>query len=71
MKNNQLQSILYHIKQTNLEINVIIKDENIWATQKAIAELFGANVPAISKHLSNIYTERELNEEATISKIKF
>lgn len=70
MKNNQIQSIIYHIKYTDLEVNVVIKDESIWATQKAIAELFGVNVPAISKHLKNIYEECELNEEATISKME-
>lgn len=70
MGNNQLQSILYHIKQTDLQINVIVKDESIWATQRAIAELFGVNVPAISKHLSNIYQEGELSELATISKME-
>lgn len=70
MGNNQLQSILYHIKQTDLQINVIVKDESVWATQRAIAELFGVNVPAISKHLSNIYQEGELSELATISKME-
>lgn len=70
MKSNQIQSILYHIKQTDLEINVIVKDESIWATQKAIAELFGVNVPAINKHLNNIYKEHELDEMATISKME-
>lgn len=70
MSNNQLESILYHIKQTDLQINVIVKDESIWATQKAIAELFGVNVPAINKHLGNIYEERELDEKATISKME-
>lgn len=70
MSNNQLESILYHIKQTDLQINVIVRDESIWATQKAIAELFGVNVPAINKHLGNIYEERELDEKATISKME-
>ena len=70
MSNNQLESILYHIKQTDLQINVIVRDEGIWATQKAIAELFGVNVPAINKHLGNIYEERELDEKATISKME-
>lgn len=70
MGNNQLQSILYHIKQTDLQINVIVKDESIWATQRAIAELFGVNVPAISKHISNIYQEGELSELATVSKME-
>lgn len=70
MKSNQIQSILYHIKQTDLEINVIVKDESIWATQKAIAELFGVNVPAINKHLKNIFNEGELDEKVVISKME-
>lgn len=67
MKSNQIQNILYHIKQTDLEINVVLKDETIWATQKAMAELFGVNVSAINKHLKNIFDDNELQEEATIS----
>ena len=47
-----------------------IKDESIWITQKAMAELFGVNVPDISKHLSNIYDEGELIKEATVSKME-
>ena len=70
MSNNQLESILYHIKQTDLQINVIVKDESIWATQKAIAELFGVNIPAINKHLKNIFSEAELDEKVVISKME-
>ncbi|RDU63601.1 cell filamentation protein Fic [Helicobacter didelphidarum] len=66
----EIQTILYHIKQTDLEINVILKDENIWATQKAMSELFGVNIPAINKHLGNIYQEKELDENSTISKME-
>lgn len=70
MSNNQLESILYHIKQTDLQINVIVRDESIWATQKAIAELFGVNIPAINKHLKNIFSEAELDEKVVISKME-
>lgn len=51
-------------------IQVLYKDETIWATQKAMAELFDVGVPAISKHLNNIYEEGELQRESTISKME-
>ncbi len=38
-------------------VQVVIKDETIWCTQKAMAQLFGVGVPAISKHLKNIFSE--------------
>ena len=45
-------------------------DETIWCTQKAMAALFDVGVPAISKHLANVFETGELNEEATISKME-
>ena len=53
-----------------MEAIVDASNETIWATQKAMAELFGVNVPAISKHLKNIYSEGELVESMTISKME-
>lgn len=47
------------MEDTNICANVIFKDETFWMTQKAVAELFDVNVPAISKHLSNIFEEEE------------
>ena len=51
-------------------VQVFYKDETIWATQKAISTLFDVNVPAISKHLQNIYESGELLEAATVSKME-
>ena len=48
-------------------VQVVIKDETIWCTQKAMAQLFGVGVPAISKHLKNIFSEGELDSEVVIS----
>ena len=48
-------------------MQVVIKDETIWCTQKAMAQLFGVGVPAISKHLKNIFSEGELVSEVVIS----
>jgi hypothetical protein len=49
---------------------VVVKDESIWLTQKAMAELFGVQIPAISKHLKNIYESGELQENTTVSKME-
>lgn len=46
------------------------KDETIWATQKAMAELFDVGVPAISKHLKNIFEDKEVIEDSVISKME-
>ena len=62
--------VLYHVEDTNICVNVVFKDETFWMTQKAMAELFDVNVPAISKHLSNIFEEGELFKEATVSKME-
>lgn len=50
-----------------MKIEVIFNDETFWLTQKRMAELFGVEVPAINKHLSNIYETGELDKEATTS----
>ena len=52
------------------KVQVVIKGETLWYTQKAMAQLFGVGVPAISKHLKNIFTEGELNPDTTISKME-
>lgn len=52
------------------KVQVVVKDETLWCTQKAMAQLFGVGVPAISKHLKNIFTEGELNPDTTISKME-
>ncbi|MCM1566281.1 MAG: virulence RhuM family protein [Dehalobacter sp.] len=60
--------ILYTTDSGNVTVSVRFEDENFWMTQKAIAELFDVQVPAIAKHLKNIYDEEELTREATVSK---
>ena len=52
------------------KVQVVIKDETIWCTQKAMAQLFGVGVPAVSKHLKNIFEEGELSPEMTISNME-
>ena len=52
---------------SELELKVSINEDTIWLTQKQIAEVFDVNVPAISKHIKNIYKDNELEEFGTIS----
>ncbi len=63
----QISYILYSSPEEDVKVMALVKDETIWLTQKAMAELFDVNVPGISKHLKNIYDEGELSESATIS----
>ena len=51
-------------------VNVVFHDENFWLTQKGMAELFGVKVPAISKHLKNIFLDEELDESMVVSKME-
>lgn len=67
---NELQFLLYNMPDADGKVQVVIKGETLWCTQKAMAQLFGVGVPAISKHLKNIFTERELNPDTTISKME-
>lgn len=68
--NLEHEIVLYQIEDTKICVNVIFKDETFWLTQRAMAELFDVNVPAISKHLSNIFEEEELIRESTVSKME-
>lgn len=68
MKNNQI--VIYKTNDDKVSVNAKLKDDTIWLTQKSMAELFGVQVPAISKHLKNIFEEGELIEEVVISKME-
>ena len=67
---NEIQYLLYSMPDADGKVQVVIKDETLWCTQKAMAQLFGVGVPAVSKHLKNIFTEGELNPDTTISKME-
>ena len=67
---NEIQFLLYNMPDADGKVQVVIKDETLWCTQKAMAQLFGVGVPAISKHLKNIFTEGELYPDTTISKME-
>lgn len=68
--NREVQFLLYDMPEDSGKVQVVIKDETIWCTQKAMAQLFGVGVPAVSKHLKNIFEEGELSHEMTISKME-
>jgi len=67
-----MQNDIIVYENGEIELNVIInqKQETIWLTQKQIAELFGVNVPAISKHIKNIFKQNELIEDMVVSKME-
>ena len=65
----QMEMVLYHSEQSDVTVNAIIKDETIWITQKAMAELFGIDKSGISRHLSNIFKSGELDEKVVVAKI--
>jgi len=68
--NNEIQFLLYQLPDEEGKVQVVIKEETIWATQKAIAQLFGVGVPAISKHLTHIFEEGELEKDVVVSKME-
>ena len=67
IRDSLTEFLLYTAPNGDIKVEVFLYNENIWLPQKRIAELFGVNVPAISKHLNNIFTEQELVKEGTIS----
>ncbi len=62
--------LLYQNGAEKEVVNVVFHDENFWLTQKGMAELFGVKVPAISKHLKNIFLDEELDETMVVSKME-
>lgn len=66
----QNQFLLYTAPDGAVKVDVFFKDETVWLTQKALAELFGVKVPAVNKHLKNIFDSGELTREATVSKME-
>ena len=72
-KNNSLNKsdiIFYKAPKGNVNIEVVYNNECFWLSQKRLAELFGVEVPAINKHLKNIFESGELQESSVISKME-
>ena len=70
MNRERFDFLIYKNGEENVSVNAVVHDESIWLTQKAMAELFCVEVPAVSKHLKNIYDEGELKRVATVSKME-
>ena len=68
--NKEIQFLIYNTPQEDIKVDVVVKDETIWLTQKAMAALFDVQVPAINKHLKNIFEEGELEDKVVISKME-
>lgn len=67
IKDEQTDFLLYTAPDGKVKVEVLLNEETVWLTQKAIAALFGVQVPAISKHLKNIFESGELQEDSVIS----
>ncbi len=68
--NTEMQFVFYSMPDFEGKVQVVVKDETLWCTQRAMAQLFGVGVPAISKHLKNIFDEAELDKEVVVSKME-
>jgi hypothetical protein len=68
MPDNEGKIVLYQTDDGKVAVNVRFEGETFWMTQKTIAEIFDVHVPAITKHLRNIYDEEELERDSTVSK---
>jgi len=66
----QNKIILYTTADGKVTADVFFANDTFWLTQRTMAELFGINIPSVSRHLKNIYESRELSFEATVSKIE-
>ena len=67
---NDFRFLIYKSEEEDVSVDAIVKDESIWLSQKGMAELFGVQVPAISKHLKNIFEDGQLKEEVVVSKME-
>lgn len=66
----EIQFLLYNMPDNSGTVQAYMEDETLWLTQKAMAQLFDVGVPAINKHLKNIFEEGELQENVVISKME-
>lgn len=66
---NNFNFLIYQTAEENVSVNALVKDETIWLTQKAMAELFDVDKSSVSRHLKNIFNEGELDEKVVVAKI--
>lgn len=67
LQDQTTEFLLYTAPTGEVKVEVLLSDETLWLTQKRMAELFGVGVPAISKHLKNIFESNELEQDSVIS----
>lgn len=65
---DEIQFILYNLPDEDGKVQVIIRDETLWCTQKAMAQLFGVDRTVVSKHLKNIFESSELQQDSVCAK---
>lgn len=70
IRNSSAELLIFKIEGMEDGVQVVYHNESVWCTQKAMAELFDVGVPAISKHLKNIFESGELSENSVISKME-
>ena len=69
IRNSTAEFLIFQIEGKEDGVQVVYRDESVWCTQKAMAQLFDVGVPAISKHLKNIFETGELIENMLVSKM--
>jgi len=67
----EIQFILYNLPEYESKVQVIIQDETLWCTQKAMAQLFGVDRTVVSKHLKNIFESSELQQDSVCAKLAY
>ena len=70
IRNSTAEFLIFQLENKEQGVEVMYAEETIWCTQKAMAALFDVGVPAVSKHLANVFETGELKEETTISKME-
>lgn len=70
IRNSTAEFLIFQIEGKEDGVQVVYHNESVWCTQKAMAQLFDVGVPAISKHLNNIFAEGELRSASTVSKME-
>ena len=67
MDNNELKEFVFYVSpEGSIKVDVLIKDETVWLTQKKMSDLFNVEVSTVSEHLQNIYRAQELQEISTV-----
>ena len=69
MDSREARFLMYRAAEDEIAVNALVKDDTIWLTQKAMAELFDVSTSSISRHLKNVFDEGELDEKVVIAEI--